>query len=708
MVNTGLPNGGRTAKYTITYDDSLAPADGIEIATALVNSCDADFALMADWFSGVDFKYDLPIDVAILTGSGGASSGTPSDLQQFFGYTPSVAIRAGTGASSQLVRYLLVTEVVELFMASQNAGWFEPFGLFHGADEGSKGEGLSRFLGQQFKRAIGNQDRFYGYEIVGLWLNSDRPNFVDNNPDDHSADVVNGCTTAFISYLYGQCGKSVKAIIGAPESTLGGVYTRLTGLPDGWQTFIDLVNTYYPPRPNYAIDPYDVPNDTLFPVANLSSLLPASMPAGSSLNERIVILDRAAVAGARIALASDNPATLSVAPFVDAPAGDWAVGLDLTAASVVGPAQSVNIRASYAGRTLVVPITITPRASTLIGRVTDQLRRPLVDASVLITCDVGFTATGSNSLQLSTAADGRYQAGDLPPHRYGISAIQGGYVPAETSVTIGEGVPVTVQNFALAQTLPFTVSGTVTSPAGAVSGATIVFDRNSPIPGRIETATDEQGLYSLSMDPGPYDGDYTLYVTADGFVPANLTMTIPNGAAVVENFALVPVGTLSGTIRDTSGAPVANAQVSAGPLSSRSDANGAYSLPGLAPGATAVGVSATGYNSIATQVMITSAVNTLEDFSLTPATGSVGGKVVDTVDRSPIADARVTIASKRSITGDDGSYSLQELPAGVLHVTASVAGYQTLQTTVTLIDHETLSLNLPLTKFRHKGDPLPQ
>jgi len=44
------------------------------------------------------------------------------------------------------LRYLLVSEVTEMYMASQGKGSFESTSIFSGADEGSMGESLSRFL----------------------------------------------------------------------------------------------------------------------------------------------------------------------------------------------------------------------------------------------------------------------------------------------------------------------------------------------------------------------------------------------------------------------------------------------------------------------------------------------------------------------------------------------------------------------------------
>jgi hypothetical protein len=70
-------------------------------------------------------------------------------------------------------------------------------GWFQGDDEGSKGEGLSRFLSGQFLV----QNGFLGvgidanYAVADLWLNSSRQDFVNNAPDDNGYGATNGCTT---------------------------------------------------------------------------------------------------------------------------------------------------------------------------------------------------------------------------------------------------------------------------------------------------------------------------------------------------------------------------------------------------------------------------------------------------------------------------------------------------------------------------------
>ncbi len=83
LQSTGLPHGGVTTFYKFLYDSSLAGAGGIEPArtTQLMADCDADFALMQGWFSGVTFPFSTPMEVDVNNDpSGSASWGPPVQL----------------------------------------------------------------------------------------------------------------------------------------------------------------------------------------------------------------------------------------------------------------------------------------------------------------------------------------------------------------------------------------------------------------------------------------------------------------------------------------------------------------------------------------------------------------------------------------------------------------------------------------------------
>jgi len=347
FVSTGLPNGGRTAHFRIEYDPTL-PA-GRALAAGLLRTCEDDYRDMATWF-GIDLT-DLPIEVRIANQSGGASW---SD-----GVTgpPTVTVKplvAGVATLTQ-VRYLLVAEVTEIFMSAQDRGWFA------GSDEGSKGEGLSRFLSLQFLLAHSLADSTpSGFGVTANWLNSARPNYVDNNPDDIAPDVITGCTTLFLCYLHDQLGFSINEIIAAGADTLGGVYRNLTGRSDGWIAFRRLVDAHYP-RP----DVYYPAAETVFPVPTLTTIFsPGSVTTGYSGTGRVV-LDRPALVDIPIGLTSDDPALVGVRPAVAVPTGELSAEFIVTTTAQPGPfsPKTIGLHARYAGRTL--PTTVQIQAPQL-------------------------------------------------------------------------------------------------------------------------------------------------------------------------------------------------------------------------------------------------------------------------------------------------------------------------------------------------------
>lgn len=207
---------GSTTHYKVSYDTSLSAADGSQRATALLAVCEDDYAIMSDWFGGIALPYSLPIEVHIDTGGYASAS-----------WGPPISLKPGNGSNLSVVRYLLVAEVVEMFMLAQNKGWFAA----NGSNEGSAGEGLSRVLSAEFLHQVGLGANMAGFDTARLWLNSNRDDFVNHVDEaDHAPDAKSGCATLFINYLSYQLGYNIKRVIaaGSPNG-LGGVYKNLTG-----------------------------------------------------------------------------------------------------------------------------------------------------------------------------------------------------------------------------------------------------------------------------------------------------------------------------------------------------------------------------------------------------------------------------------------------------------------------------------------------
>ena len=158
-VTAGLHHHGVTEHYAFAYDSVLA-AGGLEPARtkALMAAAEKDYKLMSDWFGVIGLSVSLPLHVNVANESGGAHTGQ------------TVTLKPGSG-DANYCRYLLVSEVTELFMDSQQKGWFSP----DGSGEQSCGEGLSRFLAQQFLVWAGIGISEPDYAISPSWLNSSLP-----------------------------------------------------------------------------------------------------------------------------------------------------------------------------------------------------------------------------------------------------------------------------------------------------------------------------------------------------------------------------------------------------------------------------------------------------------------------------------------------------------------------------------------------------
>jgi hypothetical protein len=268
LTKAGLNNGGRTAHCQFSYDDSLAGPGGIEPARTndVIGACEGDFDLMSGWFGNISLGVNFPFPVSVNPSPSSAPNSYGAQWSKT-GRNVTLAINQGT-LDQHFVRSLMVAEVTEMFMEAQNIGWYGD------KNEGTSGEGLSRFLRGQFYIVINS----FGSDLTdsksNLWLKTNRADYVNHaNPNDNGPDPQTGCATLFIWYLSDQLGFNIKSIVAAGASTLSGVYKNLTGDPnDPFPLFQEIV---------YAAFPASSKNSTI-KTGNLDNPFP--LPSGGVLS----------------------------------------------------------------------------------------------------------------------------------------------------------------------------------------------------------------------------------------------------------------------------------------------------------------------------------------------------------------------------------------------------------------------------------------
>src|SRR5215467_12904041 len=121
----GTGNGGVTTHYTFSYHENLKGPAGPEPArlNSVIQACETDYTLMSRWFGSTGVT---GMKVQVTPRSNGA---------HWFGSNSSSTVRLYPGGASYTndpvyLRYLMVSEVTEIFMMNQAAGWFQ------GGDEG--------------------------------------------------------------------------------------------------------------------------------------------------------------------------------------------------------------------------------------------------------------------------------------------------------------------------------------------------------------------------------------------------------------------------------------------------------------------------------------------------------------------------------------------------------------------------------------------
>jgi protocatechuate 3,4-dioxygenase beta subunit len=337
---------------------------------------------------------------------------------------------------------------------------------------------------------------------------------------------------------------------------------------------------------------------------------------------------------------------------------------------------------------------------TISGIITDASTDDPIEGAYVV-------AQGSNPMNTRhgvSAEDGSYTIEGLHSDSYTVIAHKEDYFPNQyPDEVVVDGDDITDINIALTPRVPTGMTGMVTDADSGepIAGAHVVAIDVNHHHRHGWAETGEDGTYVLEIRPG----EYTVQAGAWGYLPQEY----PENVIVTEDgftenidFALAgfDFGSISGTVTDTDANPIPMAVVTLRAVDgfhwrhTRTDENGDYMFDDVIPGEYRVRAFQFGFEpgEYPDPVMVEDGQDvTGIDIVLTPYEppfdGYIAGTVTDDETGDPLADAVVVGFGvhvgpwgprwivRRTYTGEDGTYSLGNLPEVPFRIVAWAEGY---------------------------------
>lgn len=134
-------------------------------------------------------------------------------------------------------------------------------------------------------------------------------------------------------------------------------------------------------------------------------------------------------------------------------------------------------------------------------------------------------------------------------------------------------------------------------------------------------------------------------------------------------------GAISGKVTDSAtNTAISGATVAYSGGTTTTNASGAYTLTHVPPGQQTVTVSKTGYATTSKSQTVTSGATATLNFALTQP-GAITGKVTDSQNGAPIAEATITYSGGATLTDTNGNYTIANISSGDQTLAAAANGY---------------------------------
>jgi hypothetical protein len=328
----------------------------------------------------------------------------------------------------------------------------------------------------------------------------------------------------------------------------------------------------------------------------------------------------------------------------------------------------------------IIQVSATAAAvGTITGKVTNTAGAPIAGASV---------SSGGNGA--ITGSDGGYTL-QVPGGTSTVTAALAGYQSASESVTVTAGQSTQAATLQIQPINPGNVSGTVVDGNGQPLSGAIVSAAG------LTTSTAADGSYALNNLPA---GSTTIKASLTGFQSGSTTVTVV-AATTTAAPAITLVsgsGSITGSVKTTAGAAIADASVGFGGGTATTDANGNYTLNGVPVGTVQLVASASGFQSVTQSVTVSGGSTSTANFTLAaaPAGGTVTGKITNASSGAIVTGVTVSWSGGSTTSNTSGIYTLTNVTAGTQNITAAKTGYLSRTLAVGVTGGATNTLNIPI------------
>ncbi len=360
------------------------------------------------------------------------------------------------------------------------------------------------------------------------------------------------------------------------------------------------------------------------------------------------------------------------------------VGTVSVTASTSGYQSSTQSVAVTANTTATANFSLNPiPTGTIAGNVVSTSGAPIAGATV---------AYGGAST--STDSNGNYTLANVQVGTVTVAVTAAGYQGATQNVTVTANATVTANFTLAANAVPGTVTGSVRNISNndPVIGATVTFSGGT-------TTTNSSGAFSFSNVAA---GTYAFTASATGYLTRSQTFTVSGPTTITMQIATA--GIVTGKVNLNSGTAAVGATVTltggdlVNTVTLTTNSTGNYTSTWIPIGKYTLTVSLSGYASQSVPVTVPNGTVTVPLITLSPGTASTGtiSGTVTSSEGSPLSGATVSYSGGSTATNSSGSYTLTNVPAGAIMLTASAGGYQSSTQSVTITANNTTTANFSL------------